>query len=175
MSRIFSISGNFIQNGAWSTPDPSFSGKIVVDDNNEFYGYCEELYEETMSELNRTRYLVGVFARNDSCANKGISFYKLSNEERQSPLMYVVPDLSDPEQKDATWATFAEIFPWTGIYEMRAVGRAKINLTEEPFSVDEEKRIREIYEDLDEDVGFNSSLIEQIGSCRDMVEHYYDF
>ena len=52
---------------------------------------------------------------------------------------------------------------------------ARINLTEEPFFVDEEKRIREIYEDLDDDVGFNSSLIEQIGSCRDMIEHYYDF
>ena len=51
MSRIFSISGNFIQNGAWSTPDPSFSGKIVVDDNDKFYGYCDELYGKTMSEL----------------------------------------------------------------------------------------------------------------------------
>lgn len=171
MSRIFSLSGNFNQNGAWSTPDPSFSGKIVVDDNDEFYGYCEELYEETMSELNRTRYLVGVFAQNDSCANKGISFYKLSNEGRQSPLMYVIPDLSDPEQKDATWAAFTRVWD----YQMVPMGHARINLTEEPFSVDEEKRIREIYEDLDDDVGFNSSLIEQIGSCRDMIEHYYDF
>ena len=172
MSRIFSISGNFDQNGAWSTPDPSFSGKIVVDDNDNFYGYCEELYEETMSELNRTRYLVGVFAQNDSCAGKGISFYKLSNEERQSPLMYVIPDLSDPEQKDATWAAFTKILR---VYQMVPMGHARINLAEEPFSVGEEKRIRGIYEDLDEDVGLNSSLIEQIGSCRDMIEHYYDF
>ncbi|MBQ3352651.1 hypothetical protein IJG91_03305 [Candidatus Saccharibacteria bacterium] len=141
MSRIFSISGNFIQNGAWSTPDPSFSGKIVVDDNDKFYGYCDELYEKTMLELNRTRYLIGVFAQNDSCTNKGISFYKLSNEGWQSPLMYVIPDLSDPEQKDATWGAFTEIFPWTGIYEMCVMGCAKINLAEEPFSVDEEKRI----------------------------------
>ncbi len=172
MSRIFSISGNFNQNGAWSTPDPSFSGKIVVSDDDKFYGYCEELYEETMSELNRTRYLVGVFAQNDSCAGKGISFYKLSNEGRQSPLMYVIPDSSDPEQKDATWAAFVKTLRG---YQMVPMGHARINLTEEPFSVDEEKRIRGIYEDLDEDVGFNSPLIEQIGSCRDMIEHYYDF
>ena len=172
MSRIFNISGNFIQNGAWSTPDPSFSGKIVVDDNDKFYGYCDELYEETMSELNRTRYLVGVFAQNDSCAGKGISFYKLSNEVWQSPLMYVIPDLSDPEQKDATWAAFADVLP--GTYEMCVMGRAKINLAEEPFSVDEEKRIQRIYEALDEDVGFNKSLVEQTDACGDVIEHYYD-
>ena len=58
MSKIFIISGNFMQYGEWSTPDPSFVGEIVVDDANTFYGYCDELYENRKSE---TRFLVGEY------------------------------------------------------------------------------------------------------------------
>ena len=162
MSRIFKISGNFVQYGEWSTPDPSFSGEIVVDDEkNEFYGYCDELYCDDVTDINRSRFLAGAFAMNGKNGQQGIAFYKLSNDPLQSPLMYVIPDLTNPES--GSWAALS-IF---GYFQPQ--GKAKVIIEEEKFSKAIEESVKLRYDLLDTDINGNDELLEQIQCCKDII------
>lgn len=161
MSRIFSISGNFTQYGMWSEPDPSFVGKIVATDDDEFYGFCEELYCNDMSDINRTRYLAGAFAKNGRNGRQGISFYKLSNDPEQAPLMYVVPDLTYP--KSGSWGALFR----TGFFLKQ--GKAKVIIEEEDYSKEEEDRIKAKYQALNKKGRYNHELLEQIHCCKDII------
>lgn len=161
MSRIFRIFGNFMQYGRWSEPNPSFSGKIVMNDNYEFYGFCDEFYASNMSEANRTRYIAGAFAKNGRNGQRGIAFYKMSNDLEQAPLMYVVPDLTD--QESGSWAALSPFGYFQG------QGKAKVAIEEEAFSKDEEDGIMDKYNALDRSVNGNGELLEQIYCCRDVI------
>ncbi len=154
-----------MQNGEWSTPDPSFSGKIVVNDNDEFYGYCDELYDDVGSEINRARFLVGAFATNRISGKKGISFYKLSNYELEAPLMYLVPDLDE----EGSWAAIVAVCSF-----MQAIpqGKSRIVIEEETYSKDEEDRIKQKYDKLDKENWYNSKLLDQIHCCKDCIVHF---
>ena len=161
VSRIFNISGNFMQFESWCEPDPSFVGKIVLTEEDEFYGFCEELYASDMSDINRIRYIAGAFAKNGRNGQQGIAFYKMSNDPEQAPLMYVVPDLTDPET--GVWAA---LFIFGGFQEQ---GKAKVTITEEPYSKEEEDRIKVKYQNLDEEINGNDELLEQIYCCKDII------
>lgn len=162
MGRIFSISGNFMQRGEWAEPDPSFSGKIVVDKNDEFYGFCEELYASTMSDINRIRYLAGAFANDGRDGKQGIAFYKMSNEPMQVPLIYVMPNLEVP--KTGLWA---EVYPSMGYFISQ--GDADITVKEEAFSAEEEANIKAKYDALDKRINGHDKLLEQIQCCKDII------
>lgn len=157
MSKIFKISGNFMQYGEWSTPDPSFVGEIVVDDANTFYGYCDELYENRKSE---TRFLVGAIAPNGRNGRNGIAFYKMSNCSECTSLMYVVPDLEAPIS-DGSWAELR-----FGLF--RPMGPAKVKIEEKDDSDFEkdEKRIKTKFNELDKNIPINSELLEQALICK---------
>ena len=161
MSRIFNISGNFMQFGKWSEPDPSFSGKIVVNEEDEFYGFCKELYSSNMSDNNRIRYIAGAFAKNGCNGQQGIAFYKMSNDSKQAPLMYVTPDLTDPES--GLWAALS-IF---GYFQEQ--GKSRITIEEETFSKDVENSIKAEYDTLDKGINWNDELLEQIQCCKDII------
>ena len=68
MSKIFKISGNFMLRGKGSEPDPGFVGKIVVDDEDNFYGVCEELYDGPVTVNYKERFLAGSIAPNGQMA-----------------------------------------------------------------------------------------------------------
>ena len=162
MSRIFSISGNFMQRGKWAEPDPSFSGKIVVDENDEFYGFCEELYASTMSDINRIRYLAGAFANNGRDGKRGIAFYKMSNEPMQAPLLYVMPNLEVP--KTGLWAKLHLLMGYfITQYD------ADITVKEEAFSAEEEANIKAKYDALDKSINGHGELLKQIQHCKDSI------
>ena len=161
MSRIFSISGNFMQFGRWSEPDPSFSGKIVVNEDDEFYGFCDELYSSNMSDVNRIRYIAGAFAENGYNRQRGIAFYKMSNDSEQAPLMYATPDLTVPES--GSWAALT-IF---GYFQVQ--GGSRITVEEETFSEEAEKSIKANYDALDKGINGNGELLEQIQCCKDII------
>ena len=157
MSRIFSISGNFMQNGKWSKPDPSFKGKIVVADDGGFRGYCDELYECDMSDINKTRYIVGVLATNHGRNADSIMFYKLSNDPVQAPLLYCVLDLSD--HNSGSWSA-----PQHGLFARQGV--ANITLEKEDYSEEEEDRIRAKFTELDKDLNGNGMVI---AICQNLI------
>lgn len=163
MSRIFRISGNFMQFGKWSEPDPSFSGKIIVNEKDEFIGFCDELYCSNMSEINRIRYIAGAFAENGRNGKRGIAFYKMSNDPEQSPLMYVTPDLAN--QESGSWAALS-IF---GYFQEQ--GRSKIAIEEEVYSEEEENRIKSKYQSLNKEVNGNNELLDQVYCCKDIIAH----
>ena len=163
MSRIFRISGNFMQFGRWSEPDPSFSGKIVVNEENEFCGFCEELHHSNVLDVDRIRYIAGAFAENGRNGRRGVALYKMSNDPEQSPLMYVVPDLVIPDS--GSWAALS-IF---GFFQEK--GRAKIIVEEEVFSKEEENSIKAKYDALNQGINGNYELIGQIQCCKDIIIH----
>ena len=156
MSKIFKISGNFTQKGEWIKPDPSFTGKIVVDDANAFYGYCNEIYDSHMPKVNKTRFLVGAFAPNGKDGKLGIAFYKISNDLDQAPLMYVVPDLDDTE--NGSWAV---LYPFIIFAHFTQQGKAKITVEEVIYSKDKANRIKSRFEKLDRSIPYADQLLSQ--------------
>lgn len=164
MNKLYEITGRFYQDGKWSEPDPSFKGRIIVNENKELIGYCDELYDSDQPEENRKRFLVGVFANNARNNNEGIAFYKLSNYKRQLPLMYVLPDLSD--KKNGSWAVLNLML---GMF--LPVGVAEVVI--EPLEYDEktEKEIEEEYNHLDKEDIITAQLLEQVYCCKDVIEN----
>lgn len=124
MSRIFRISGSFMQFGKWSKPNPSFSGKIIADEEGRFYGYCEELYDGA-SDASRIQYIAGAFAENNHRRRQGIAFFKMSNDPSQDPLAYITLDLENPES--GSWSELSTL----GRFLRR--GRTRIVVEEEAF------------------------------------------
>lgn len=161
MGKIFKISGNFMQNGEWAQPDPSFTGEIFVDDASIFCGYCNELYASHMSEVNKTRFLAGAFAPNGKNGKTGIAFYKMSNDPIQAPLMYVMPDLDNVQS--GSWAALG-LF---GYFEPQ--GKAKITIEEATYSEDDESRIKSQFEEVDKSINGNDQLLEQVQCCIDIL------
>lgn len=163
-NKIFKISGNFFQYGEWAEPDPAFVGEIVLEDSGTFYGYCNELYDDNMPDLNKNRFIAGAITANARNHKLGIAFYKLSNDEVQLPLMYVVPDLED--STNGEWAILSN---FSGYFQR--VDRAKIQLEELIFSNPEaeSERIRDRFEDLDRNINGNGQLIDQIQCCINIL------
>ncbi|MBQ3440969.1 hypothetical protein IJG27_01495 [Candidatus Saccharibacteria bacterium] len=62
----------------------------MVDDDNTFHGYCNELYDTDTPVLNKTRYLTGTIATNSKTGKECIAFFKLSNYIDQMPLLYII-------------------------------------------------------------------------------------
>ena len=149
--------------GEWSEPDPAFIGKIVVDDEDNFYGVCEELYDGPVTVNYKERYLAGSFAPNGRNQRRGIAFYKMSNDPVISPLMYVVPDLSDVEC--GTWAGLT-LF---GVFKKQ--GKARVELEEVAFSEEEADEIKAQYKTLNKELNGNGQLIAQLDCCKQILIH----
>ncbi len=164
MSKLYEITGRFYQDGKWSEPDPSFKGKIIVDDNKEFIGYCDELYDSDQPEVSKKRYLVGAFAPNARNGNEGIAFYKFSNYKMQTPLMYVVPDMKDP--KNGAWSTLSLML---GMF--LPVGQAEVVINEIEYDKTTEAEIREQYGQLDEEDVITAALLEQTYCLKDILKN----
>ena len=158
MSKIFKISGNFVQNGKWVQPDPSFAGEIVVDDDNTFHGYCNELYDTDTPVLNKTRYLAGVIATNSKTGKEGIAFFKLSNYIEQAPLLYIISG------EEGAWGV---IFPWRGDYSM--VNKARVKIEEVTYDLKDEQRIENKFNELNMNINLHDQLLrpEQMQSFAD--------
>lgn len=166
MSRIFNISGNFKQYeyGRWAEPNSSFSGKIIANDNDEFYGCCEGLYDSINIAFNAnlTQYLAGAFVQNDRNGQQGIVFYKMFNDPRLDPVMYAVPNLTDPEGN--LWKLVC-----LPVYCFLKRGKVIITIEEEAFSKEAEDSIKTKYDTLDKNIGWNGVLPKQIHRCKDII------
>lgn len=162
MSKIFKISGNFMEDGEWAQPDPSFTGEIVVDDDNTFHGYCNVLHDTDMPVLNKTRYLAGTIAPNGRNGKEGIAFYKLSNYHNQAPLMYIIPELG--KCSEGEWGAL-----YCGTFFMVDKARVEIEEVTYTYSIEDEKRIRTKYDELDKTINCHDRLLEQIQCCIDIL------
>ncbi len=148
MSKIFKISGNFVQNGKWAQPDPSFTGEIVVDDDNTFHGYCNELYDGDTPDLNKTRYLAGTIATNSKTGKECIAFLKLSNFIEQAPLVY------SASGEEGVWGAFA---PWGTNYFM--LDKARVKIEEVAYSLKDEQRIKNKFNELCMSINLHDYLL----------------
>jgi hypothetical protein len=89
VKRCFVISGNFMQYGQWSRPDPGFVGYIIVDEEGNFEGYMDEKYTKCPP-----RFVAGVYV------DQKMAYYKLVNSSRLTPLVYIFPDI----RENGLWA-----------------------------------------------------------------------
>jgi hypothetical protein len=163
------LTGNFEQFGKWSDPDPGFKGHIIVENDGSFIGYLIELYgpvvgmESLHNDSNRIRLITGYIADNNKNSEKGIAFLKLSEDENQSPLMYVVPDID----QEGEWAALRMD---SGCFERQ--GRAKISLEEVIESDEITEKVDYFYRfmrSLNNPV--NTQLIDQAYTCLDILRH----
>lgn len=155
MGKIFKITGNYMQYGMWAIPDPSFAGEIVVDDDNTFKGYCDELYESEQPDENKLRFLFGKFGKSKENSTDGLVFLKLSNFERQSPLLYVVHDFED--QSNNHWAALRIHFDSA---EFEPQGAATIKIEEVEYSAEREKAILDKYNQIECEDNLNDSMLD---------------
>ena len=162
LSKIFKISGNFMQDGEWVKPDPAFEGEIVVDKDGKFCGYCSqphisesEKYYGENHDNREIRSLVGAVAKE----GKGYSLllFKLSNDDEQMPLSYEIHDAS---VADCIWSAKD---PYGGFVSH---GNAKISLSEMPYSEKEAKSIMAKFCEVDKNVGDNEALICEVDSWQ---------
>lgn len=150
MSKIFKISGNFMENGGWAQPDPSFVGEIVADDDNTFHGYCNELYDGDTPDLNKTRYLAGTIATNSKTGKECIAFFKLSNYIEQAPLLYIISG------EEGVWGA---IFPWRGRADCFVVDEARVKIEEVTYDLEDEQRIENKFNELDMSINLHDHLL----------------
>ena len=148
-NRIFIISGSFEQNGEWLEPNPSFKGKIVVEEDGFFRGYCNELYSSDTPEINRVRYIAGHYPPIDKDA---IEFYKFSNYPYQDPLYYQDGWMNEPQSGD--WLVYNFL---TG--KFMPAGKAHVSVVPVVYSPEEESEILDKYNELDLDNDFNREIL----------------
>lgn len=126
MSKIFSVTGNWEQNGQWAAPEIAFKGEIVIDDEGAVYGYCDEF--ET-SSFNNHQCFIGIYGKGGP-KDRSIELYKLSNDPHQAIISY---DISDVQAQNGIW-----LMESGGSQTLIKQGNAKLELKEELYT--EEKR-----------------------------------
>lgn len=159
MSRIFRVSGHLIKNGIWPRIKPNFYGEIVLESDN-FFGYCNELGDR--KKYSNQHFLVGTITKNrkNVCS---AAFYRLSNKFEQGPLLFVVPDLSQPD--NASWAIMNPF----GLFQFQ--GKATIKYEESPYSSAIESEIKHNFEQLNRFINCNGEFLAQLDRCKEYTAH----
>ncbi len=147
MSKVFKVSGNFTVNGKWYQDDPAFEGEIVVNDDGNLCGCCRELYPSLQPEVNKIRYLAGVF-NPVSIGGQGIIFYRLSNDPRQAAQLFAVSDF----EHEGTWKEC----DFSGVFQNK--GRVRIIVEEMPPGGKTEGDIKLEFSRLDGGINLNGIL-----------------
>lgn len=149
LSSIFDISGNLKKGGKWLCPESAFTGEIVLDDDNSLYGYCNDY-------SGKIWYLVGCHTVKDEIGDN-IEFYMLSNDHRQTPFLCIFPDIADGK---GSW--YECISNCNGERFFRSESEAKLVLTNERNSYQEEQRIKARFQEVELNVLMNNRIITSV-------------
>lgn len=163
LSTLFSISGDFTNDGGWIEIGPMFNGKILVDEVGKFCGYCEQHYtegdggrcDEDACEAVKMRGIVGAIAKEGD--GYSLLFYKLSNAPWQAPLLYEIHDASPT---NCIWSAKD---PGGGFIPR---GNARVSLEELPYSKEIEDGIKVKFGEVDLENDCNKALVQEVGSWR---------
>ena len=171
MGKIFRISGIFGEIGKERDAKPSIKGLINVDDDDNFFGYCDEscpIYEELGPDLRNEygfRFLAGSFANNGKDKKRGMCFYVMSNSTAVEPILCLLPRIEEPEN-----GTYFFIGPFNIFLPE---GEIHIELEEVEFSVEKATEIIDTFVNLDTKKYMNDSLLnKQFKRCRRELEKY---
>lgn len=134
VSRIFNVTASVDREVFYNyRPDPyipRIRGKLVVDDDDVIWGYCEETESDKfLRGIDTTSILFGAVA--DYAQNRyGACFFKRTSYRGCG--IFILPEIENPN--NGMW------FSW-GCYVSSV--DVKIVFEEQPFSADEEKLIKE--------------------------------
>lgn len=154
MSKIFKITGNYMQYGFWAIPTPSFAGELVLCDDGYLRGYCDELYESEQPDENRLRFIFGKFGVSKESNQNGLVFYKLSNYELQAPLLYVIHDFDDPS--DNHWLALQDAL---GTLDFAFQGKAIVSVKELEYDEEKYDSISEKFNQIDKNGNLNELML----------------
>ncbi len=157
MSKIFKIAGNFNQSRC------SFDARVVVENDNGFRGYCKRIVLN--SHYSTVFYFItGVVA--ESGGATGIAFYLLSNESKNKPLMFVVPDITEAGE-----CGDYDDFGSDGSGDGSSRCEAEITTFKEmPYSAQDEEYIKTVCFDNEVDFKKHERVLGNIERCRYSLE-----
>lgn len=157
MGKIFKIAGNFNQNQC------SFSARVVVENDNTFCGYCKHIILSSRYSVT-FHFITGVVV--ESGGATGIAFYLLSNESKNKPLMFVVPDITEAGE-----CGDYDDFGSDGLGDGSSRCEAEITTFKEmPYSAQDEKYIKTVCFDNEVDFKKHERLLDNIERCRSSLE-----
>ena len=81
----------------------------------------------------------------------------------QDPLMYVTPNLKNPNS--GSWAALSMF----GFFQEQ--GKVKVTIEDEPYSRKAEEFIKQKFKELDTSITSNNELLKQIHCCKDILAH----
>ena len=151
MGRIFKICGNFKKNGKWNTPDPYFTGEIILENNDVFYGY--------LTEGKEAKYLVGVITE-DKKEITDAQFYIMSNDHTVSP---VFCDTKGEGGKLAgQWYEMKYHLDNKQPYTFSSESAARVIFEKESYSKKAENRIEGKFSNLNQNTAMNGRIIRSV-------------
>ena len=151
MSKLFKISGNFKKNGNWGTPDPYFTGEIILENNDVFYGY--------LSEQNETKYVVGVIT-DDEEGTTNAQFYVMSNDYTVSPVFWNTQ--GENGELNGRWYEMKYNLDNKHPYIFTPKSAAKVSLEKESYSKKTKNRIESEFSKLKQNMAMNSRIIKSV-------------
>lgn len=156
MGKIFKIAGNFNQNQC------SFSARVVVENDNTFCGYCKHIIMNSYYSVDRY-FVTGVIAEDGE--HKGLAFYLLSNDPKDRPLMFVVPNIDEAGE----CGSFEE-FGTLKIRDKSSWGEANATYNELSRSNEDETYIKVVCFGDASKLDRNKKFIDSTSYCAHLLE-----
>ena len=187
-SKLFKISGNFCRgghfehdkqngcvyaHGIWATNKigtPAFIGEIAMTDEHFFCGYCSDIYDENLSELDKNGYIVGAMLPSLYHEQPSIAFYKLSNNPDKAPQMYTIINETDPPTGE--WAVYTDVAAKKGRRSKKMFlheGIATVSIEPSYPSQIDYKLTEMLFDQCDPHVGYNGMMIDQVENCLESL------
>ena len=151
MSRIVNISGNFKKDGEWNNPDPYFTGEIILENTEVFYGYLNGPEE--------TRYLVGVVTEDEDGVTDA-QFYIMSNDYGVSPVFYNAQ--GEGGKLTGRWYEMKYHLNNKEPYTFLPKSVVKICFEKVSYSKKREHRIRKKFKNLKQNTAINGKIIRSV-------------
>lgn len=187
-SKLFKISGNFCRgghfehdekngcvfaHGIWATSKidtPAFIGKIAMTDERFFCGYCSDIYDQNLSELDKNSYIVGALLPSLYYEQPSIAFYKLSNNPDKAPQMYTIINETDPPT--GAWSMYTDVLVEDGERSKRMFlhqGIATVSVEPSCPSQIDHRLIETLFDQCNPHVGYNGMMIDQVENCLESL------
>lgn len=152
--------------------DPPFEAEILLDEESGLFIGRGNDYDtiKNVPSRGKLRYMAGYYGPNGK-NGEGLAFYKFHCRRLNSPRLYVVKNIGEPEY----WALKIDVIgldrvniPFSPI-PYRKVGEAQIRMEEMEYSDEKAARIRKRYDNVNRATTQNSVALRNLDLCKEYV------